>query len=211
MTAKVIIEEMFGLDERMAQLAEKFDACPQSDRETALVVMFNEVAGSLAGDAELPLRAPRVVDLLATLEGDAAVQCLAGGLGHANHAMRHLCGEGLLHASADGLEVILPAVEKAFTAGGAAAEEMAFLLAEVDDPKVTRQLVRFLKSNEVDVVAAAIESLAEVGDDSCLAELEVLRKDTRKVKIADDAAEEWTIGQLAQDAIEMLSEEPEED
>ncbi|MCU0661960.1 MAG: HEAT repeat domain-containing protein [Myxococcota bacterium] len=211
MTAKQIIEEMFGLDERMAQLAEKFEGCPQPEREKALVELFEGVAASLSADAELPLRAPRVVDLLASQEGDAAVKILGNGLGHVNSALRHLCAEGLIHCSADGLEVILPAVEMALTQGGTAAEEMAFLLAEIDDSKVTRQLVRFLKSNEAEVVAAAIESLAEVGDESCLPELERLRKDKRKVKVAEETAEEWTIGQLAEDAIEMFNQENEEE
>lgn len=211
MTAKQIIEEMFGLDERMSQLAEDLENCPQPDREKALVTLFETVTSNLSEEEDLPLKAPRVVDLLASQESDIAVVTLGAGLGHPNAALRNLCGEGLLHASAEGLDVILPAVEKVLVAGGKAAEEMAFLLAEVDDPKVTRQLVRFLRSNETEVVAAAIESLAEIGDDSCLSELERLRKDKRSVKAYEDSDEEWTIGQLAEDAIDMLSEEPEDE
>jgi HEAT repeat protein len=85
---------------------------------------------------------------------------------------------------------------------------MPFLLTDVEDPEVPRVLERFLAQENADVVASAIEAIAEYGDPSSVAALEGLTDDSRLVSIDDSSeASEWTVGRLAKEAIDMISED----
>ena len=67
-------------------------------------------------------------------------------------------------------------------------------------------LLKFLKHKSADVVAAAIESLAEIGDPRALGGLSVLTEDTRMSSLGEDKLEDAPIGALAQDALDVLGQ-----
>jgi HEAT repeat protein len=96
---------------------------------------------------------------------------------------------------------------------GLGAEEIPFILTEIDDPEARSVIELFLRHRDAEVIAAAIEALADLEDPLALDALAELADDERKVKVDEAIAadEEWTIGQLARDAIEMLTGEEEEE
>ena len=75
------------------------------------------------------------------------------------------------------------------------------------EPGVVKLLGQFLAHQDPDAVAAAIETLAEIGDPSAIKMLQPLIDDDRTVELADDGSEttsEVTLGELAAEAIGLL-------
>jgi HEAT repeat protein len=147
--------------------------------------------------------------------GERGARALAKGFGHANPDVRSVVGESLF-AIADaegGLSHIRPAIDLALAAGGPAAKEMPWLLAELEDEDAPKVIAEFLKSEDTEVVTEAIEALADFGDPASVPVLKALLKDKRVVKVEGedegDELQEWTIGELAGQAIEMIEEEEE--
>ncbi len=209
MAAKETLQQIIGLDEKIAELREQYDGFPPEEQEEVLCDFYKEALGKLGESEPVPIGLVRVAEMLLSLGSDNATRLLSDGLAHPNPDARLLSGDALLHLAEEGLELIMPAVEAALEDGGLRAEEMAFMLSDVDHPEVPRVLERFLKLDRADVVAAAIEALAEIGDPSSVPALETLGDDPRKIAVEEDGAKraEWTIGQLVKDAVEMLTEE----
>ena len=98
-------------------------------------------------------------------------------------------------------------IEKLIDKGEAvtALSEVPYILAEIGEPGGVKLCLRLLKHTSADVVAAAIESLANLGDASIIKDIEKLRSDRRTVALDDDPdAEEVSLGDLAAEAIEHL-------
>jgi hypothetical protein len=85
--------------------------------------------------------------------------------------------------------------------------ELPYLLIEVPEPGVAKLLARFLAHDDADAVAAAIESLVEIGDPSALPLLDSLAADPRRVQLEDEGGTEGdaTIGELVAEAKTLLS------
>ena len=83
---------------------------------------------------------------------------------------------------------------------------IAELLAEIPEPGVLKLLGRFLKSEEPDVVASAIEALAQTAEPDGIPLLTPLTKDKRVVSMEDGEGDEATVtlGELAKEAIDLL-------
>jgi HEAT repeat protein len=211
MSAKEIINEIVGLDNKISDLMDRFEDLPIGERITALSVMCDEARKSTGPEDRVPMLLVRATDMVCTLEKDAAL-ILAKGLDHPNMDIRQLSGEALL-AICDGVVAeILPAVDNALEAGGHAAQEMPFILALMDDPEVYEPIVRFLDLDDTDAVVAAIEALAELGDPDAIPALSKLVDDKRAVTIEgedDEDLHDWTVGKLAQEAVEMIGVEEE--
>ncbi|MCP4677279.1 MAG: hypothetical protein GY854_17545 [Deltaproteobacteria bacterium] len=208
MAAMETLQKIIGLDEQIAVLKEEFGTLPKEEQQKALTERFNDMLGALDENAPVSMGLVRVTEMLLFHGNDWTTQLLGKGLGHPNQDVRLLCGDAILHLAEEGIELIMPVVEDALANGGILAEEMPFLLTDVDHPDVPRVLERFLEQDSNDIVAAAIEALAEYGDPSCLAALEKLKDDARTVSVEEDGSKmaDWTIGQLAKDAVEMLTD-----
>jgi len=83
--------------------------------------------------------------------------------------------------------------------------ELPWVLAEIAEPSALPLIRRFLDHPNADVVAAAIESLAQLEDPEAARDLERFVGDSRIVVIEDFEDEtKTTLGELAEDALEML-------
>jgi hypothetical protein len=211
MTAKEIINEIVGLDSKISDLRNQFEDLPVGERIATLSAMCDEARSATGPLDRVPVVLIRATDMVCTLEKDAAL-ILSKGLEHTNMDIRQLSGEALLAIGDGDVAEILPAVDNALKAGGSAAQEMPFILALMDDPGVSEQIVRFLDLDDTDAVVAAIEALAELGDPDTIPALSKLVNDKRAVTIEGEDEEnlqDWTVGTLAQEAMEMIGVEEE--
>jgi HEAT repeat protein len=210
MDARQIVEEIIGLDEKIAGLRDRFEQIPEQERAAAIERVLGETRKATGEDDPLPLAMVRVTDLAVALETMAAT-VLVPGLEHENPDVRHMTGEALLNLVEDDVERLRPAVDYAAKKGGDAAEEMIFVLAATDDEEAPRLIERFLTHSETDVVVAAIEALADTGDEQSITVLEDFVDDPREVKLdADDDGgeqETWRLGDIAREAIEMIEKD----
>ncbi len=212
MSAKEIILEIVGLDNKISDLMDRFEDIPIGERIDALSVICDEAMKSTGQDDRVPMLLVRATDMVSTLEKDAAL-ILSRGLDHPNMDIRQLSGEALLAFSDGVVAEILPAVDSALEAGGHAAQEMPFILALMEDPEASGQIARFLDLEDSDAVVAAIEALAELGDPDTIPALTRLADDKRPVTIDGEDDEDlldWTVGKLAREAVEMIGVEEEE-
>jgi HEAT repeat protein len=214
MDARKIVEEIIGLDEKIAALRDRFEQAPEKERAAALEQVLEETRKATGEEDPLPLAMVRATDLAVALETRAAT-VLVPGLEHENPDVRHLTGEALLNLVDEDIERLRPAVDHALERGGVAAEEMIFVLAAVDDDEAPRLIEKFLIHRDVDVVVAAIEALADAGDEQSITVLEDYVDDPREVKVdADDDSgepETWRVGTIAREAIEMIEKDLDEE
>ncbi len=206
-TARDIIGQIVELDEQIASLRARFEELPPKEQVEVLTAQFAAAVKKTREEDPVSFSVLRCAEMMGELDSPAVAQTLAEGLGHANADVRLISGDALHHMAEHGLDRIMPAVESALEDDGLRAEEMPFLLVDVEEPEVVRVVERFLSSPNAEVVASAIEALAELGDASAVDALEKLRGDTRKVSVDEDESPQadWTVGQLVEDAIDMLS------
>jgi HEAT repeat protein len=206
--AENTFKEIMNLTEKTAQLMDDFAGLDAAEQEKVLTAAFSKQIQQASADSDIPVTLVRTAEMLVGVMTETALKVLASGLGSENAMVRMLCGDALMHAAEDDLELLKPAIEDVLKAGGTAAEEMPFILLEVDDPEVPRILEKFLKSSEGEVVAAAIEAVIEVGDPTSEAALKALVDDKREVVLDEGVADETTtVGQLAKDALDLLEEQ----
>lgn len=158
---------------------------------------------------ETSLRLVRIAEVLGEMQGPRVVDLLIDILGSDEPEARHSAGEALSGLAFDRFKEVAVGVERAIdrlTDGSLALAELAYLLAEVSEPGVTKLLGRLLTHHDPDVVAAAIEALVERGDPSAIRLIEPLLGDSRHVQLEDEggAEGEVTIGELAGEARALL-------
>ena len=203
--AKDTFQKIMSLTEETAELMEKFAELDNAEQEAVLTAAFAEQTKDIEPEADVPITLVRTAEMLVGVMTEKSVATLAAGLGSENATVRMLCGDALMHIAEEDLELLKPAVDDVLKQGGTAAEEMPFVLLEVDDPEIPKILEAFLKSSEGEVVAAAIEALIELGDPDCEPAIKALVDDKREVTLDEGVEDETTtIGRLAQDALAML-------
>lgn len=211
MTTKTVddtFKEIIDLTEKTTALMESFGDFDVTDRERILSAHFEKEIGKIGAADEISVRLIRTAEMLIGLGTPKVVSLLAKGLDHDNLDVRMLSGDVLMHLAEDGLDTIMPAVDAVLKTAGVGAEEMPFVLAELDEPEVPRLLERFLQSANPNVVAAALEALVECGDEDALPAVEKLLDDDREVTVEDGPDDDvTTVGQLAKDAMDLLSED----
>ena len=208
MSAKETIQQIIELDEKIAELRETLEQSPIEEQEAELVSRFDGMLGGTKKEGLISVGMIRVAEMLLGLESDAAAKSLGKGLGHENEDVRLLCGDAFLHLAGEGLDKVMPVVEDGLANGGLLAEELPFLLMDIESPEITGVIAKFLEQKDGEIVASAIESLAELGDSEAVPFLNKLLKDERTVTAEAEGTDkaQWTIGQLAKEAIEMLSD-----
>jgi HEAT repeat protein len=165
-------------------------------------------AASLDED-EAALRLVRVATLAGEFDGPQAVDLLIDILGSDAAEARHEAGEELSAHAWERFKEVALGVERALDrlpGSSPALLELPYILAEIPEPGVLRLLGRFLKHENVEVVASTIEALVETGDPEAEPLLLPLVKDARKVQLEDEGGTEGeaTIGELASEAIDIL-------
>jgi HEAT repeat protein len=157
------------------------------------------------------VRLSRLALLLGDLDGDEVVDLLVDILGGPSPEGRVAAGEALEGLAFDRFKEVALGIERAIERlpkGSPALTELPFLLAEVGEPGCVKLLGRFLKLQDAEAVAAAIEALAELGDPAAVPLLAPLEKDGRQVQIDEEEAggERVALGDLAHEAREILEE-----
>ncbi len=208
MTTSQMLHRVFDADR--AALAAESDLL-QGDRgelEATLTAAVDE-ALALPDRDEAVLRLERLADLCGQVQGAAMADALIRILGDDEPSVRYQAGEALLELGYDRYAEVARAIDRAVEAGLAtpAAAEIPGIIAEIGEPSTPKQLRPFLRMEDPDAVAAAIEALAAYGDPAASELLEPLTDDTRIVTLdgADDS--EASIGDLASDAIRILAGE----
>jgi len=213
MNAQQILDEIIALDARIIDLRDRFDELDEGSRTEALETLCSDLREHTGAMDPVPMPLIRATDMVCGLSKGASI--IGQGMSHPNPDIRELCGQSLITISEESIDAILPAIDMAIEEAGTAALEMPFVLTYIDDPTVTGQILRFLKVKTPEVVAAAIEALAEIRDPESLPALRELIDDEREVAIededGDDHDEEQTIsiGVLAKEAISLIESDEE--
>lgn len=165
---------------------------------------------SLDDEEEASVRLVRLAMVLGDLEGPEVVDMLIDILGGSAPEARLVAGEALEALAFERFKEVALGIERALTRlskDDPALLELPFLLAEVGEPGCVKLLGRFLQSDEAEVVASAIEALAELGDPSAVPLLAKLERDGRQVQLdEDEGGERVSIADLAHEAREILEE-----
>jgi HEAT repeat protein len=174
-----------------------------------LLALAVDEAKTLSDADESELRLVRLADLCAQVPGQPMANALVRILDEENPAVRVQAAEALVDVAYDRYVEVARAIEQALESGaeGPAMRELPWVLAEVGEPSAAKLISRFLGQETAEIVASAIEALAQLGDPSAVPALRKLQEDPREVTI-DDGHEEQTstIGELASEAVEALSE-----
>ncbi|HVY49202.1 MAG TPA: HEAT repeat domain-containing protein [Minicystis sp.] len=210
------LKELFDAERSVRRIHDELARLPADELLDAIGPALKEAEG-LPDDDEAALRLVRIAALLGEHEGPRVVDGLIDVLGSEHPEARRAAGEELEELAFDRFKEVALGVERALKrlpVGSPALPELPYILSEIPEPGVSKLLVQFLKHKDADAVAAAIESLVELGDTSAKKHLEALAHDDRAVELADDESDETsevTIGELAAEAIDLLSGEDDDD
>ncbi|HTJ84991.1 MAG TPA: hypothetical protein VL400_24905 [Polyangiaceae bacterium] len=202
------IADLFEAERRVRQLHDTISDAP-ADR--LLDSIERAVTGAFGHkDAEeSELRLERLSILLGEIEGPRAVDLLIDILASPFPDARNVAGEQLEGVAFERFKEVAKGVERALKrlpVGSPALPDLPYVLAEVPEPGVSKLLELFLKHDDPDAVAAAIEVSVEIGDPAIVKYLEPLKSDKRTVEMSDenDEAAEITIGELVADALDIF-------
>lgn len=156
---------------------------------------------------EAELRLTRLADLCAQVPGPEMADALIRILDDENPSVRVQAAEALVDVAYDRYAEVARAIERVLARAddGPAMRELPWVIAEVAEPSAAALLKGFLPHREAEIVASAVEALAQLGDPSALPWLEKLKSDPRPVTIEEGDEElEATLGDLASEAIASL-------
>lgn len=197
--------------------ARKHHSALRAEGDAKLVPVLQKATASalkLEEGEEATLQLVRLALVLGDLEGDKVVDLLIDILGGSSPEARIAAGEGLEGLAYDRFKEVALGIERALERlpkGNPALGELPFLLAEVGEPGCAKLLGRFLQNEDAEVVASAIEAMAELGDPASIPFLAKLEKDGRQVQLDDEeGGERVSIADLAHEAKEILEEMMEE-
>jgi hypothetical protein len=203
------LSELFDAERNVRRLHDELAALPQNDLLEALSGALGAALREPNED-EATLRLVRIAALLGEHEGPRVVDGLIDVLSSDHPEARRAAGEELEALAYERFKEVALGVERALKRmplGSPALPELPYLLIEIPEPGVLKLLGQFLTHSDPDAVAAAIEALAEMGDPAAIELLEPLVHDDRTVELADDGSDttsEASIGELANEAIELL-------
>lgn len=153
------------------------------------------------------MRLERLSDLCAQVPGPRMTDAMIAILNDPEPRVRVAAGEALTDVAYERYAEVARGIERVLDAelSGPAMAELPWILAEVGEPSALLLIRRFLDHRDPDVIAAAIESLVQLGDPEAIDDLKRFVDDPRQV-IIDDFEEETrtTLGGLARDAALLL-------
>ncbi|WP_437876042.1 HEAT repeat domain-containing protein [Sorangium sp. So ce513] len=205
------LNKLFDAERTARRLHDDLAAMPG---DALLDVLTDAIAAATReeDEDEAALRLVRIASLLGEHEGPRALDALIDVLASEHPEARQAAGEEIESLAYDRFKEVAQAIERALKrlpVGSSALPELPYLIAEVPEPGVPKLLGQFLSHKDPDAVAAAIESLVEIGDPTHASLIEPLLGDKRTVELADDggddATSEVTIGELAEEALGLLA------
>lgn len=204
--------QLAALFDREREVRRQHDAVLSLDLDRLEIACAAAVAEAKAleedgQEEEANLRLTRLALVLSELEGPRAVDLLIDILSSSSLEARAEAGEALEHVAFDRFKEVALGVERALdrlAPGSAALSELPYLLAEVAEPGSLKLLERFLHHRDPEAVASAIEALVELADPAAAALLEPLARDSRRVQIEEDSSQQVSLGELAQEACDVL-------
>jgi HEAT repeat protein len=157
---------------------------------------------------ERRLRLERLADLCAQVPGPAMTDALIAILDEPMQAVRVQAGEALADVGFERYAEVARGIERALgTEQFHALQELPWVLVEMGEPSARKLIARFLDVKDTDVVASAIEALAELGDPASIKDIKRFVGDTREVEIEGEEGDETvTVGDLATEALEALGD-----
>ncbi|WP_437926594.1 hypothetical protein WMF37_47615 [Sorangium sp. So ce291] len=205
------LNKLFDAERTARRLHDDLAAMPG---DALLDVLTDAIAsaGRENDEDEAALRLVRIASLLGENEGPRALDALIDVLASEHPEARQAAGEEIETLAYDRFKEVAQAIERALKrlpVGSSALPELPYLIAEVPEPGVPKLLGQFLSHKDPDAVAAAIETLVEIGDPAHAPLIQPLLDDKRTVELADDggddATSEVTIGELAEEALGLLA------
>ena len=204
------LTELFAAERKARELHDRLTDYGESRRDELLAALDDAVDATedeIEDEAAMCLVC--IARLLGEFEGGDVADRLIGVLNTEYAEARSEAGEQLQGLAFERFKEVALAAERALErlpGGGPALLELPYLLVEVPEPGVVKLLAKFLASEDGDVVAAAIEAIAEIGDPAAVRVLLPLQGDKRPCSLGDEDLEEGdvTVGELAMEAIELL-------
>jgi HEAT repeat protein len=183
----------------------------RADHEELIALLERETAQALKMEdrKEGTMRLERLADLCAQVPGPRMTDALIAILSDEEPRVRVAAGEALRDLGYERYAEVARGIERALDghASGLAMSELPWVLAEIGEPSALPLIRRFLDHQSPDVVAAAIEALAQLQDLDAVRDLKRFVGDPRVVTIDDFEHEtKTTLGELAEDALQMLGE-----
>lgn len=163
-----------------------------------------------ADPSEAVLRLERLADLCAQVEGPQMVDALIAILDHDASSVRVQAAEALVDVGFERYAELARGTERAIADGKrvSALQELPWVLCEIAEPSARPLIARLLAHADVEVVASAVEALAELGDPAAIADLTPLQDDPRLIELEDDeGAQCATLGDLVAESIEALQDQ----
>ena len=201
------LQRIFDADRALHEAEKALLRKKRSDDLVALLQAETENALAMTDRKEATMRLERLADLCAQVPGPEMTDALIAILNDGEPRVRVAAGEALRDVGYERYAEVARGIERALDRGdaGVAMSELPWVLAEVAEPSALPLIRRFLDHSSADVVAAAIEALAQLGEPESIADLQRFVGDDRTV-IIDDFEDETktTLGELAKDALEML-------
>ena len=207
MTAKQLLEALFDADRKLREAESALLAQADGEELARALERGAEQAFALEDTAEATARLARLADLCAQAQGPRTADTLLGILNHPAPEVRVAAGEALRDFAYDRYAEVARAVERAIARAlpGPALQEVPWILAEIGEPSAAPLIARCLTHPDVEVVASAIEALAELGEASSVSLLAPFVNDKRVVQLEEgDAGYTTTLGELASEAISEL-------
>ena len=173
---------------------------------SAVLAAAVKEAKELADKDESRLRLERLADLCAQVPGPEMTDALIAILDDPHNAVRVQAAEALVDVGYERYAEVARGIERALGNNlHFALQELPWVLVELDEPSARKLIARFLDSQDAEVVASAVEALAELGDAAAIKDLRKLVDDPREVDIDGEEGEETvTVGDLANEAIDAL-------
>jgi HEAT repeat protein len=205
------LNQLFDAERAVRRLHDELAEQPENELLEGLLEALPP-ALQHADEDEAALRLVRIASLLGELSGPRVVDALIDVMGSEHPEPRRAAGEELEELAYDRFKEVAAGIERALKrlpVGSPALPELPYLLAEIPEPGAVKLVGQFLSHPDADAVAAAIEALVEMGDPATMKLMQPLMGDQRTVELADDGGEtmsEVTIGELAAEAVEMLSD-----
>jgi HEAT repeat protein len=207
------IDRLRRAEEEVRRLQDELIDDAEVDRALTFAALREAVLEGLGeGEGvEAAISLVPILEVLGELEGADVCDLLIDAMGSDEPESRTTAAGALEELAFDRFKEVAQAIERAATrlpASSHALRDLPFVIAEIGEPGLARALKGFLAHKEGDVVAAAIEALAMSGDPASIAELRKLVKDPRMVMLVEEGTvgEQASVGMLAAQAIELLSE-----
>lgn len=211
------VQSLFDAERSLRTL---HDELAEADTATLLTVFRQELdaAKALSDENEVELRLTRLAVILGHHKGDAVIDLLIDLLDSSITDARLAAGEVLVDLAIARYKEVAAGIERAIgrlPKGSLAIRELPYVLAgviaESSETGAFDLITKFLKHEDGDTVAGAIEVLVDIGDPKASALLLPLERDARIVQMEDAEGGESgsaTIGELAKEGRRLLNPTP---